>query len=80
MNSKILAGTIGLATLAFVGPLAAQQDNRDAEYRRDCTGDYTRLCSAYSPGSDEVGQCFQQRIREVSPRCRATIAKYNKRR
>ena len=60
----------GIAT-----PAVAQ--SADAEYRRDCTADYQRLCSTFNPGSPEVEQCFKKRISEVSPRCQATIKKYS---
>lgn len=58
----------------------AQNQQEMAEYRRDCSADYSRLCSAYDPGSPQVEQCFAARRAELSPRCAATIAKYQKRR
>lgn len=71
---------LAAATLVAIGcgSAGAQNATEEAEYRRDCTSDYTRLCSAYSPGSAEVSQCFTQRFKELSPRCQATIRKYSR--
>lgn len=74
---------IAVAASAFVGaasPSLAQGQEEMAAFRRDCTGDYSRLCSAYDPDSPQVRQCFAARRAELSPRCAATIAKYQKRR
>lgn len=72
---------IALAVLlGAAGPALAQSQEEMAEYRRDCTADYSRLCSAYDPGSPQVQQCFQARRAELSPRCAATIAKYQRKR
>ncbi|TDR94915.1 hypothetical protein EV668_2206 [Enterovirga rhinocerotis] len=62
--------------VAGSGAAVAASEQEMAEYRRDCTMDYTRLCSAYDPGSPQVRQCFAARRAELSPRCAATIAKY----
>ena len=74
---------IGPALAALVlaaAPAFAQSPEEMAEFRRDCTSDYMRLCSAYDPGSPQVRQCFEARRAELSQRCSATIAKYQKRR
>lgn len=77
--SSFTAAALAAVLLAgIVGQAAAQSDVEMAEFRRDCTMDYTRLCSAYDPGSPEVRQCFAARRAELSPRCAATIAKYEK--
>lgn len=68
------------AVLGASAPALAQSDQEMAEFRRNCTGDYTRLCSAYDPDSPQVRQCFMARRAELSPRCAATIAKYGRRR
>lgn len=73
--APILGALLVSPTLAF-----AQGQDEMAEYRRDCSADYSRLCSAYDPGSPEVKQCFTARRAELSPRCAATIAKYQRRR
>ena len=76
-------GVRGLAAVLLIGaavPALAQDQQEMAEFRRDCSADYTRLCSAYDPGSPEVRQCFAARKAELSPRCAATIAKYQRRR
>lgn len=70
-----------LAAFMITSTGAFAQDQQEmAEYRRDCSADYSRLCSAYDPGSPQVQQCFAARRAELSPRCAATIAKYQKRR
>jgi len=76
LGAKRLAPLLAAALLGASAPALAQGGQEMAEYRRDCTLDYTRLCSAYDPGSDEVRQCFMARRAELSPRCAATIAKY----
>ncbi len=80
MNSIKSAAFLAALLLAAAAPAFAQsaKDQEQAEYRRDCTADYSRLCSTFDPGSPQVEQCFQQRFKEVSPRCQATIAKYRK--
>ena len=75
MHRMTTAAILAL-TLGATAPAQAQSAQADAEYRRDCTSDYSRLCSDFLPGTPEVAQCFQRRMREVSPRCQATIAKY----
>jgi hypothetical protein len=64
--------------LGASAPGFAQSQQEMAEFRRDCSADYTRLCSAYDPGSPQVRQCFAARQKELSPRCAATIAKYQR--
>lgn len=70
------AAALAAALFAGLAGQAIAQD-ADADYRRNCTADYQRLCSAYFPGSPEVEQCFRSRMKEVSQRCRDTIAKYS---
>lgn len=76
VGAKWLAPSLAAALLCLSVPASAQGPEEMAEYRRDCTFDYTRLCSAYDPGSDAVRQCFAARRAELSPRCAATISKY----
>ena len=77
VTARRIAPALALCLLA-ASPALAQGDQEMAEYRRNCTGDYTRLCSAYDPGSDAVKQCFVARRAELSQRCAETIAKYEK--
>ena len=37
--------------------------------RKACYSDYKRLCSAFSPGTDELRQCFAAHKSELSPAC-----------
>lgn len=74
--ARRLASAIVAALVCASAPAFAQSPEAMAEFRRDCTFDYTRLCSAYDPDSAEVRQCFVARRAELSPRCAATIAKY----
>lgn len=78
MRIKSFALAIVACLAAAGGSANAQSGQEEAEYRRDCTSDYTRLCSAFMPGSAEVAQCFTQRFKELSPRCQATIKKYSR--
>jgi hypothetical protein len=72
------AGMVAVMSLPMAA--SAQSDTEMAEFRRDCTADYTRLCSAYDPNTPQVRDCFTARKAELSPRCAATIAKYQKKR
>ena len=79
MTSTQTAATVAglLAVLSAIGVAPAVAQNADTDYRRFCSGDYQRLCSAYSPGTPQVEQCFKARFAEVSRLCRDTINKYN---
>lgn len=74
MKTTVLAGlALGVSGAALAQGMTPRQQ---AEYRRNCTADYTRLCSEYEADSPEVQMCFQQKLSQVSKRCRATIAKF----
>jgi hypothetical protein len=74
LKHAVLAASLALTTL----PAFAQDAQQQAVFRQYCSGDYMRLCSAYNPGSPEVEQCFQARMRELSPGCQNAIAEYTK--
>lgn len=65
-----LAFLLGLIPLASATALTPEQE---AMLRRDCSGDYLRLCSTYDPDSPQVEQCFQAKMRELTPACRTSI-------
>jgi hypothetical protein len=37
-----------------------------------------RFCSMFEPNTPQVEQCFQQRMKELSPRCQSAIASFSK--
>lgn len=61
-------------------PAAAQSmsQQEEAAYRRDCTGDYMRLCAMHAPDSPMVQQCFETNMKNLSPSCQKTIATYSR--
>ena len=63
----------GTATASF-----AMTPQQEAAFKQNCTGDYMRFCSMFDPNTPQVEQCFQQRMKELSPRCQASIASYAK--
>lgn len=79
---RLEVGWVAAAAMLLGGlaPAFAQNQQEMAEFRRDCSADYSRLCAAYEPGSPEVRQCFAARRAELSPRCAQTIAKYQRQR
>jgi hypothetical protein len=64
------------AGAAFAAPAMTPQE--EATFRRDCTNDYMRFCSMFDPNTPQVEQCFEQRMKELSPRCQSAIASYSK--
>lgn len=75
MISKTLLAAAAFGVLAGSAALALTPQEQ-AEFKKNCTADYTRLCAAFQPDSAEVRQCFQQKIAQVSPRCQRTIASF----
>ena len=74
-----LTSALLIAALApLASPAFAQDAQQQAIFRQNCSGDYMRLCSAYSPGTPEVEQCFQSHMRDLSPQCQGAIAAYTK--
>lgn len=76
MNFRFAALTAG--TILALSTGAQAQDSQMDLLRAHCTGDYMRLCSMYDPNTKQVEQCFQARMRELSPNCQATIAAFRK--
>lgn len=72
---------IGFGLLALVvlpGAASAMTAQQQADFKKNCTGDYVRLCADYEPDAPQTQQCFQQKIRQVSARCRATIQTFQR--
>lgn len=69
-RSLLLALSLSVLVAA---PAAAFTDEEEKILERDCTGDYLRLCAAFDPDSPQLDQCFQQKMRELSPACRNSI-------
>ncbi|NNM72474.1 hypothetical protein [Enterovirga aerilata] len=68
-----LAVAAGVATSA-----TAMSPQEEATFRQYCTNDYMRFCSMFDPNTPQVEQCFQQRLKELSPRCQSAIASFSK--
>lgn len=75
MNSKTILAAAAFSVLAGSAVLAMSPQEQ-AEFKKNCTADYTRLCASFPPDSAEVKQCFQQKIKQVSARCQRTIASF----
>ena len=67
-----------LLVASTVVPASALTPQEEAVFKQSCTGDYMRFCSMFDPNTPQVQQCFQQRMKELSPRCQAAIAEYSK--
>lgn len=78
MTKLAILLSAGLALAA--GPALAQSmtAQEQAEFKKNCTQDYTRLCADFAPDSPQVRQCFQQKISQVSARCQKTIAGFKR--
>ncbi len=71
-TSRLLLAALAASVLS--GAAFAQSEAEMAEYKRNCTGDYMRFCSAYDPASPQVQACFKANLRNLSARCQATIS------
>lgn len=72
--------TFVLATALILGsslPGLALTPQEEATFRQACTGDYMRFCSTFEPNSPQVNQCFQQRMKQLSPQCQSAISAYS---
>ncbi|MDB5592699.1 hypothetical protein [Enterovirga sp.] len=75
--TTLLAAGLALAAASSAQAQSMSQQEQ-AEFKKNCTQDYSRLCSAFAPNSPEVRQCFQQKIGQVSARCQKTIAGFKR--
>ena len=71
-----LGAALGLAAITSAG--AAMTPQEEAAFRQSCSGDYMRFCSMHDPNTPQVEQCFQQRMKQLTPQCQATIASFSK--
>jgi hypothetical protein len=71
-----IASALLAATLATSASAMTQQ--QEAAFRQSCGNDYMRFCSMFEPNTPQVEQCFQQRMKELSPRCQSAIASFSK--
>ena len=71
-----IAAAVGLTFAATAA--GAMTPEQEAVFRQNCTNDYMRFCSMFDPNTPQVEQCFQQRMKDLSPRCQAAIASYSK--
>jgi hypothetical protein len=78
MSLRILTTVALLAGLGAAAPASALSPQEEASFKQNCTNDYMRFCSMFDPNTPQVEQCFQQRMKELSPRCQAAIASYTK--
>jgi hypothetical protein len=65
---------LGLAGLLAAAPALALTPQETTAFRRTCSADYNRLCSAYEPDSPQVQECFRSKMKELSVPCREAIA------
>ena len=77
ISRTIRIATFAAAAIAASSALALSQQE-EAAFRQHCSGDYMRFCSMFEPNTPQVEQCFQQRMKDLSPRCQAAIASYSK--
>ena len=77
ISRTIRIATFAAAAIAASSALALSQQE-EAAFRQHCSGDYMRFCSMFEPNTPQVEQCFQQRMKDLSPRCQAAIATYSK--
>jgi hypothetical protein len=75
--TKIKVATFLVAAATATGTFA-MSPQQEAAFKQNCTSDYMRFCSMFEPNTPQVEQCFQQRMKELSPRCQASIASYSK--
>ncbi len=74
-------GFVGVATLlvlACVQAASAANQGSD-EDRRACTPDVFKLCGEFIPDATRITICLQQKVRYLSPDCRAVFARPAKR-
>jgi hypothetical protein len=75
--TKIKVATFLVAAATATGALT-MSPQQEAAFKQNCTGDYMRFCSMFDPNTPQVEQCFQQRMKELSPRCQSSIASFAK--
>ena len=70
-----LLGLLSIVTLllhAFAQPAAAAYRGSE-ENRNECIPDVFRLCSKLIPDATQITICLQQRVRILTPECRAVF-------
>jgi hypothetical protein len=70
-----LLGLLSIATLlihASAQPAAAAYQGSE-ENRNACTPDVFRLCSKLIPDATQITICLQQKVRFLTPECRAVF-------
>jgi hypothetical protein len=76
LRSTLLAGIcwtiITLPMHTFAQPAAATYRGSE-EDRNACTPDVFRLCSKFIPDATQIAICLQQRVRFLTPECRAVF-------
>ena len=76
--TKLKIATFAAALTTATASFAAMSPQDEAAFKQNCSGDYTRFCSMFDPNTPQVEQCFQQRMKDLSPRCQSTIASFSK--
>jgi hypothetical protein len=61
-----------LVCLLFLPIPAIAQEQGTADERQACEPDVNRLCSQFIPDRDKIILCLNQKVRELSPSCRAS--------
>ena len=78
MSLKTIKVATFLVAAATASAAFAMSPQEEAAFKQNCTNDYMRFCSMFDPNTPQVEQCFQQRMKDLSPRCQSTIASYSK--
>ena len=78
MCAKLASAILGfLGTAILMMPAYAQDAptsyRESEESRRACTPDVFRLCSEFIPDATQITMCLQQKVRFLSPGCRAVF-------
>ena len=75
---KIKLATLAIGVATATSAFAAMTPQEEATFRQYCTNDYMRFCSMFDPNTPQVEQCFEQRMKDLSPRCQAAITSFSK--
>ena len=78
MCTKMLGPLLGLLSIVILLTQASAQPAPSVyrgteESRNACTPDVFRLCSKFIPDATQITTCLQQRLRFLTPECRAVF-------
>ena len=67
---------VGLFALCFVVPFCGEARAVSKQVEDACRGDYHKLCSAYSVGTEELRSCMRKAQDQLSHRCAKALADF----